>query len=101
MAERSRTAGKARKQPSRFLRLLYVRWLRRSTIALLHALLWTSAFALALELRIRGFTRELERASSKTLALLVVLRAGLFAAAGLFDGHWRDSGILPLERVVL
>ncbi|TMB15134.1 MAG: polysaccharide biosynthesis protein [Deltaproteobacteria bacterium] len=101
MAERSRTAGKARKQPSRFLRLLYVRWLRRSTIALLHALLWTSAFVLALELRMGGFTRELERASLKTLALVVVLRLGMFAAAGLFDGLWRYSGILELERIVL
>src|SRR5438270_6695218 len=85
----------------RFVTLLAIQWLRRSMIALLHALLWTAAFALALNLRFDALTPQLVAGSTIILAAVIVLRLAFFARIDLLRGLWRYTGTIELERILL
>ncbi|EYF03259.1 polysaccharide biosynthesis protein [Chondromyces apiculatus] len=76
--------------------------LRRAAIVLIHALLWTAAFHLALQLRFEGgaISEPFARTWPYALGLLLVCRAVAFYAGGLFHGLWRYAGLPELLNLI-
>jgi FlaA1/EpsC-like NDP-sugar epimerase len=82
--------------------LLSVRWIRRLATSVVHLLLWSFAFFLALELRFEGnVPPAVFAASTPTLELLIILRLITFLHANLFDGLYRYSGFPELKKLII
>ncbi len=91
---------------AKFLRLLVPllrnQIARRASVIALHIVLWAAAFELALSLRFDGeIPVAVASASVFTLLVLICLRVALFGYLNLFDGLWRYTGLVSLQRLVL
>lgn len=76
--------------------------LRRAAVVLVHAVLWSAAFHLALQLRFElgPISEPFARTWPYALALLLACRAVAFYLAGLFHGLWRYAGLSELLNLV-
>ncbi|AKT37522.1 polysaccharide biosynthesis protein [Chondromyces crocatus] len=76
--------------------------LRRAAIVMVHALLWSAAFHLALQLRFEGgpIPDPFARTWPFALALLLGCRVVAFYAGSLFHGLWRYAGLPELSSLI-